>query len=646
LEPLPLGSISAEGWLHDQLQLMSDGLAGHEHDFYLYVSNSSWLGGTYEYSDLNEGFPYWFNGLVPLAYSLDDERLKTQVLESVDYVISHQQADGWLGPETNVSARNIWGRFPLFLGLTQLVEAENGTDIATRVLDSMHTFVNLMYSMLEDDFLGYVSNTNAPIDDQWPRARAADMMVSLQWMYEHDPRNDTNVLFGCMDLLYEKASNWSSWYVDGVYIKGDLDYVSLNITDYYYPYEHGVNVGQGYKFGAVVSRFTGDESIADSSRTAVNWTLTYHGQPSGVMIADERLSGLSPVRGVELCAVVESLYSLNYLYQTLGDSGFADNAERVAYNALPVMLVPNWWAHQYVAETNQPISHTLDQSPFYNVDDEGQHFGLAPNYPCCTVNHPQGYPKFVSNSYVRVGDNGIAHALLGPTSVNTTTNSGVSVSVSVDSLYPFVYELTYTIQASDAFDFYVRVPDWATAASFISINSGASASLAAASGTSLHKISVGQGQTTVYYSLAGEIQVADRANDTVSIYHGPFLYTIAPGENYTTYSSDYPNAPAGVEEYDIYPTSTWALAIDTSTLEYNAPSSDATLPNPIWTLNAPPVSISATVCEISWNLTYGYAPNPPLKGDRQCIGDSFQTTLVPYGSAKLHIAEIPTVDLS
>lgn len=646
-EPLPLGSISAEGWLQDQLQLMSDGLAGHEHDFYLFVSNSSWLGGSSEYSNLNEGFPYWFNGLVPLAYTLNDERLKSQVLDSVKYVLSHQQDDGWLGPETDVNTRNLWGRFPFFLGLTQLAEAENGTDVATSVLDGMHKFVELMNSMLEDNFLGYVASATSPIDDQWGRSRAADMILGLQWLVEHDPRNDTDILFNSMNLLFEKSNNWADWYVDGVYIKQDLDTVSVDITNAEYAFEHGVNVGQGYKFGAVVRRFNGDDSLGDSSRTAVNWTLTYHGQPSGVMIADERLSGLSPVRGVELCAVVESIYSLNYLYQALGDASFADNAEMAAYNALPVMLTPDWWAHQYVAQTNQPIAHTFNVSPFYNVDTEGQHFGLAPNYPCCTVNHPQGYPKYVSNSYVRYGDNGIAHALLGPTSVNTTTNSGVSVSVSVDTLYPFVYELTYTVEASDDFDFYVRVPTWATGSSFFSINSGSHEDVMADSSTAMHHLPLRKGRTTIFYSLTGDIRVTHRANDTVAIYHGPILYTIAPGENYTSYSAGYAGAPSEALEYDIYPTTEWALAIDPSTLEYNAPGLDASLPNPIWALNAPPGSISATVCEIKWSLTEGgYAPNPPLRADRNCTGDPFQVNLVPYGSAKLHIAEIPTISLS
>jgi hypothetical protein len=53
----PLGSIKATDWLHDQLVLEASGLASHLIDCYRYVANSTWVGGTYEYSELHESAP-------------------------------------------------------------------------------------------------------------------------------------------------------------------------------------------------------------------------------------------------------------------------------------------------------------------------------------------------------------------------------------------------------------------------------------------------------------------------------------------------------------------------------------------------------------------------------------------------------------
>ena len=73
LQPLPLGSIKPAGWLYDQLRIQADGLSGHLDEFWPDVKNSGWFGGD---AESWERAPYWFDGVVPLVYLLDDEALK------------------------------------------------------------------------------------------------------------------------------------------------------------------------------------------------------------------------------------------------------------------------------------------------------------------------------------------------------------------------------------------------------------------------------------------------------------------------------------------------------------------------------------------------------------------------------------------
>jgi len=651
-EPLPLGSIKPLGWLRDQLQLMTDGLPGHEYEFYSFVRDNPWLGGSSEYSPLNEAFPYWFNGLVPLAYGSDDERLKRQVLEAAEYIISHQQDDGWLGPEVEEKRRNFWGRYPVFLGLAQLVEAEPKMAQAGGAIPAMHRFVDLMHSMLSNNHQGFVWHPGDLFDEQWGRSRAADMILALQWLYEKHPGRKSQKIYDCMHFFSEQSYDWSYWFSEEVYIQDDLDLWPVEITNSLFPYVHGVNAGQGLKAGAVLRRLTRNDILLNSTRNGVNWTFTYHGTPSGGIIADERLAGLSPVRGVELCSVVETMFSLSYLYHALGEKDFADRCELAAFNALPVMVMPRWWAHQYVAQTNQPISHQLEESPFWNVGPHGQEFGLEPNYPCCTVDFPQGYPKFLSASFARQGNYGIAHTLLGPAEVNATLAFDAHVHIKCETNYPFGHLLYYTIELDwGSFWFSFRVPSWAVLdRTTVSVGGLPPELVNPGETTGMHSVQVHAGKTVIVYEIGAEIRVEPRANDTVAIYHGALLYAVSPMGDYDFHApARYPagsGAPGQAHDWTIHPLSPWALAIDVSTLRFfEYPNRDEELRQDIWAEGAPPTTISVLACQINWSVTGGYASSPPLKGDRNCTSRAFMVGLRPYGSAKLHMAELPTVDL-
>ena len=94
---LPLGSIKPQGWLKEQLVRMKTGMTGNLDEIYPEVlgKRNGWLGGD---GDGWERGPYWIDGLLPLAYILDDEKLKSKVQPWIEWTLNNQQKDGYLGP--------------------------------------------------------------------------------------------------------------------------------------------------------------------------------------------------------------------------------------------------------------------------------------------------------------------------------------------------------------------------------------------------------------------------------------------------------------------------------------------------------------------------------------------------------------------
>ena len=130
---LPLGAVRPEGWLKDQMQRMTDGMTGHLDELYSKVMGprNGWLGGD---GDVWERGPYWIDGLLPLAYIMDDETLKKKVQPWVEWTLQSQQPDGYFGPSVDRepesglqrnNARDWWPKMVVLKYMKQYYDATN-----------------------------------------------------------------------------------------------------------------------------------------------------------------------------------------------------------------------------------------------------------------------------------------------------------------------------------------------------------------------------------------------------------------------------------------------------------------------------------------------------------------------------------------
>lgn len=274
------------------------------------------------------------------------------------------------------------------------------------------------------------------------------------------------------------------------------------------------------------------------------------------------------------------------------------------------------------------------------------------------MNHPQAYPKFLANSFVTTSDGGLAHVFLipGSAATNLGDDGKHAVVVNADGTYPFGNLITYSFSATSPFTFYIRIPTWAGQNS--TLNNKTTISPDPSSG--LQKLNVPAGQSSASIQLSMTPRVESRANNTAAIYYGPLLYALAIDYdsqssapiNYHTQQVLAANTtdPQGrTKDFRLTPQagSKWNIAIDPRHIQVvggNSSSRTNQLASPIWEPGAPPVELRVAAVEIDWPVELD-SPADPGDFAVKPVGTPFMARFVPYGSAKLHMALLPVVQL-
>lgn len=593
--------IKPTGWLKEQLLLQAKGLNGNLDKIWPDVKDSAWIGGEREGW---ERVPYWLDGFIPLAYLLENEDMIARAKKYIDAIIEAQDSDGWICPCTKSQRENYdtWAVLLILKVLTVYADCSGDDRIQNVVELCLKNF---------DKHLDYFTLRN------WGAARWFEGLIAILWLYE---RTNEEWLLNLARKLKALGFDWKEIFESG--------YVD-SCTEGWDFYSHVVNIAMMLKSEALMSLIS-DGDPESFAKEALEYLMTKHGMATGHFAGDETLSGCLPIKGSELCGVVEAMYSYEWLFAITGNTEWLDWLEKLAFNALPATISPDMWSHQYVQMTNQVAAFPMSKPPFRTNNYVAHTFGLEPNFGCCTANFGQGWPKFALTSFMKT-ENGIASCAIIPASIKTEINN-VDVYCESETQYPFRDTVTYKITTSApvTFTMSIRIPSFADSAELNSEN--------VETGGFVNITKEWSGTETINVKMHFSPSIIQRPDDMVCVWRGPLLYSIAIDEKWERVEY----ICGGVErkfpycDYYIYPTSKWnyALADDTFEVKENDVVSG-------FGGDEPPVEMIAKMFEVEWEFANGYCSPKPKS--LKPISTIQNVRLIPYGCTNLRMTEIPYI---
>ncbi len=640
-ENISPSAISPSGWLHNQLWIMRKGTTGHLDEVYDKIKqDNGWLGGN---GDGWEETPYWLDGTVPLAYLLNDAVLKEKVLRYINWMLDNQRPSGYFGPVTKAEkegkhittancedGQDWWPKMVMLKVLQQYYLATSDK----RVLPFMEKYFDYQLQVL----------SRCPIKrwTEWAESRGADNALMAIWLYTI---NGNKKLVELASLIQAQSYPWTywlgnrDWVIHAATYQDEVDWLS----------RHAVNVAMGLKAPVVDYQLTADRKKLDSLKTGFRDLMTLHGLPMGIFSGDEDLHGNAPSQGVELCAIVEAMFSLQQISKVTGDVAYIDALEKMTFNALPTQTTDDYNAKQYYQIANQvQVSNDVFDFSLPWSRKMCNVYGMRSGYTCCLANMHQGWTKFAAQLWLKTADDGVAALSYSPNVLTTTAGKEKQpVTIREQTSYPFSDEIRFSFQLkkATAFPFHLRIPSWCREAT-LTLNGK---ELQKATGGKIIVLQqVWKDGDELLLKLPMEIKITKWGGNSRAVERGPLVYALKLQESwekgYDEKEGDY---------YTILPETAWNYgllekAVKDPAVYFKVQEQKAAGNDFIWNLHHAPIEIVTTGKKIpSWKITDGVARQPVTermgfyKGD---VADKEEEIkLVPYGCTKVRVVAFPVV---
>ena len=429
LKPLPLGSVTARGWLKDQMLRNKSGMGGHLDELEPQMIGTPWT--TREtHKPWGENAPGWgaeisgnyWAGLIGLAFTLDDAELKAKAEKWVNAVLKNAEPGGYLGTYT---------------------EKDNRFDdyCAGAGACGYHALLDYAEATGRKDVFEAVHRAMVWFCENWAgdrKTRYAGPEICSTMLEIYCQTGDRRLLDFARDYLRFLEQKDLFLTTPRAFASGDFEY---NVN-------HAVAYVNRMSQPAMYFLATGEPFFREASVRGVEklHANAYHatGAASG---NDEYLSRPSTIGESEYCGFAGAIDSYMRILWATGDTRYGDYAEETFFNAAQGARKNDEKAIQYFSSPNMIFA--TDHSSHTHMGDNL--FGPVPSVSCCAVRSVQVLPGFTR--MLAMSDRQGALVLTGyaPCTIRYR-----GCELACETLYPFKGEIVYTVKAAKPVRFAIR----------------------------------------------------------------------------------------------------------------------------------------------------------------------------------------------
>lgn len=436
---IPLSQIRPAGWLMEFLKRQCSGITGHPQASGYPLDHTFWNKPTQPLDILDPGMAwwpyeqtaYWVDGALKTGFLAGDESVYAMARSVIDQAIQQAAPDGFIGPDM-FRTQNRWPYTIFFRAV-----------LAQYAISGDRHYI--------DALIRHYHSTPHPMNFGRDVA-GAEILLALY------------AVTGLADLLAEAQDLYDRFNRQSTSLDADCSLAGMRSDKVVTM--HGVTFNELAKLGALFYAVTGDEDSLAATLHAYAKVERDNLLADGLHSGAEGMSGHAPLESHETCNNSDYTWSLGHLMQITGNVHFADQIERVIFNALPGTITKDFKSLQYFSCPNQLLATNTSNHNLMSRGDNRMAFRPGHPVQCCTGNIQRAMPNFVERMWMRrVGQDGqsdeIVAALFGPGRLETQVG-GTALTIEADTRYPFEETVRFTLtpEHSARFIFSVRIPEW------------------------------------------------------------------------------------------------------------------------------------------------------------------------------------------